>query len=113
MNAGTSYDYTIYFVNVPANKLELWFWMESDRLLNPVFREFYSEREVVHEEPIYVEKHIDGSIVEAALQYNDSFNEFVYSFVNCINTHKYLKVARQCTAFALMQGQDLVHDRLG
>ena len=50
MNAGTSYDYTVYFVNVPANKLELWFWMESDRLLNPVFREFYSEREVVHEE---------------------------------------------------------------
>ena len=50
MNAGTSYDYTIYFVNVPANKLELWFWMESDRLANPVFREFYSERDVVHEE---------------------------------------------------------------
>ena len=50
MNAGTSYDYTIYFVNVPANKLELWFWLESDRLLNPVFREFYSERDVVHEE---------------------------------------------------------------
>ena len=50
MNAGTSYDYTVYFINVPANKLELWFWMESDRLLNPVFREFYSERDVVHEE---------------------------------------------------------------
>ena len=50
MNAGTSYDYTIYFINVPANKLELWFWMEADRLLNPVFREFYSERDVVHEE---------------------------------------------------------------
>ena len=50
MNAGTSYDFTIYFVNVPANKLELWFWMESDRLLNPVFREFYAERDVVREE---------------------------------------------------------------
>jgi predicted Zn-dependent peptidase len=50
MNAGTSEDYTIYFVNVPANKLELWFWMESDRLSNPVFREFYSERDVVREE---------------------------------------------------------------
>jgi predicted Zn-dependent peptidase len=50
MNAGTSNDFTIYFINVPANKLELWFWMESDRLLNPVFREFYSERDVVHEE---------------------------------------------------------------
>ena len=43
LNAGTSEDYTVYFINVPANKLELWFWMESDRLLNPVFREFYSE----------------------------------------------------------------------
>ena len=50
MNAGTSEDFTIYFITVPANKLELWFWMESDRLLNPVFREFYSERDVVHEE---------------------------------------------------------------
>lgn len=50
MNAGTSNDYTVYFINVPANKLELWFWMESDRLNNPVFREFYSERDVVHEE---------------------------------------------------------------
>ncbi len=50
MNATTSYDFTMYFINVPANKLELWFWMESDRLANPVFREFYSERDVVHEE---------------------------------------------------------------
>jgi predicted Zn-dependent peptidase len=50
MNAGTSEDFTIYFITVPANKLELWFWMESDRLLNPVFREFYAERDVVHEE---------------------------------------------------------------
>lgn len=50
MNAGTTHDFTIYFINVPSNKLELWFWMESDRLANPVFREFYSERDVVHEE---------------------------------------------------------------
>ena len=50
MNAGTSEDYTIYFINAPANKLELWFWMESDRLSNPVFREFYAERDVVREE---------------------------------------------------------------
>jgi predicted Zn-dependent peptidase len=50
MNAGTAQDFTVYFINVPANKLELWFWMESDRLLNPVFREFYAEREVVREE---------------------------------------------------------------
>ena len=50
MNAFTTNDMTFYFITVPANKLELWFWMESDRLANPVFREFYSERDVVHEE---------------------------------------------------------------
>ncbi len=50
LNAMTSYDFTIYIVNVPANKLELWFWMERDRLSSPVFREFYAERDVVYEE---------------------------------------------------------------
>lgn len=50
MNAFTSQDLTCYFITVPANKLELWAWMESDRLNNSVFREFYSERDVVHEE---------------------------------------------------------------
>ena len=50
LNAGTSEDWTIYFVRLPANRIELWSWLESDRLLNPVFREFYSERDVVYEE---------------------------------------------------------------
>jgi predicted Zn-dependent peptidase len=50
LNAGTSEDWTIYFVRLPKNRLELWSWLESDRLLNPVFREFYSERDVVFEE---------------------------------------------------------------
>ena len=50
MNAFTSYDLTCYFITVPSNKLELWAWMESDRLNDSVFREFYSERDVVHEE---------------------------------------------------------------
>ena len=50
MNAFTSYDLTCYFITVPSNKLELWAWMESDRLHDSVFREFYSERDVVHEE---------------------------------------------------------------
>src|SRR6185436_11997566 len=50
MNATTNVDSTVYFITVPANKLELWFGMESDRLSQPVFREFYSERDVVQEE---------------------------------------------------------------
>ena len=50
MNAFTTNDLTAYFITVPKNKLELWFWMESDRLRDPVFREFYAERDVVYEE---------------------------------------------------------------
>jgi predicted Zn-dependent peptidase len=50
MNAFTSEDMTGYFITVPANKLELWMWMESERLFRPVFREFYAERDVVFEE---------------------------------------------------------------
>jgi predicted Zn-dependent peptidase len=50
MNAFTSEDMTAYFITVPANKLELWCWMESERIGRPVFREFYAERDVVYEE---------------------------------------------------------------
>jgi len=50
LNAFTTEDQTAYFVRIPSNRLELWAWLESDRLLNPVFREFYSERDVVFEE---------------------------------------------------------------
>jgi len=50
LNAFTSEDLTFYFTSVPSNKLELWAWLESDRLTDSVFREFYSERDVVHEE---------------------------------------------------------------
>jgi predicted Zn-dependent peptidase len=50
INAFTNEDMTFYFYTLPANKLELYFWMEADRLKNRVFREFYSERDVVYEE---------------------------------------------------------------
>ena len=50
LNAFTNEDMTVYFVRVPSNRLELWAWLESDRLMQPVFREFYSERDVVFEE---------------------------------------------------------------
>jgi len=50
MNASTSQDMTIYHVSLPSSALELWARIESDRMQNPVFREFYSERDVVNEE---------------------------------------------------------------
>ena len=66
MNAFTANDITAYFITVPKNKLELWFWMESDRLKDPVFREFYSERDVVYEERrLRVESTPTGKLDEA------------------------------------------------
>jgi predicted Zn-dependent peptidase len=50
MNASTSLDETQYFYSLPSNRLELWAYLESERFLHPVFREFYKERDVVHEE---------------------------------------------------------------
>ena len=42
-------------------------------------------RGVLHE-PMYVEKEIDGNLIEAAIQYNDGYNESVFAFANTINT---------------------------
>ena len=50
LNAATTNESTLYYVELPANRAELWFALESDRMANPVFREFYAERDVVMEE---------------------------------------------------------------
>jgi predicted Zn-dependent peptidase len=43
-------DSTEYFYSLPANRIELWAFLESGRFLHPVMREFYKERDVVMEE---------------------------------------------------------------
>ncbi|URN95950.1 MAG: DNA topoisomerase (ATP-hydrolyzing) subunit B [Candidatus Pristimantibacillus lignocellulolyticus] len=45
-------------------------------------------REVIHEEPIYVEGNRDNIQVEVSLQYNASYSEYIYSFANNIHTHE-------------------------
>lgn len=50
LNATTGTDATQYFYSLPANKIELWAWLESERFADPVLREFYKERDVVQEE---------------------------------------------------------------
>ncbi|PMB05743.1 peptidase M16, partial [Fischerella thermalis CCMEE 5196] len=50
LNANTSTEATRYFYSFPANKLELWMSLESERFLEPVFREFYKEKNVILEE---------------------------------------------------------------
>ncbi|MBQ7567954.1 insulinase family protein [bacterium] len=65
LNAGTGCDGTRYYVTLPKNKLELWALMESDRLRSPVFREFYTERDVVQEERrMRIDNDPDGILLE-------------------------------------------------
>ena len=50
LNASTSEDQTEYHYSFTQNRLELWAYLESERFLHPVMREFYKERNVVIEE---------------------------------------------------------------
>ncbi|BAZ15951.1 protease [Calothrix sp. NIES-4071] len=51
LNANTSTEATRYLYSFPANKLELWMSLESERFLEPVLsREFYKEKQVILEE---------------------------------------------------------------
>jgi predicted Zn-dependent peptidase len=50
MNAFTDLDETGYHYSFPMNRLELWAYLESERFLQPVMRQFYKERNVVIEE---------------------------------------------------------------
>lgn len=66
LNATTGTDDTRYFLNLPANRLELWAFLESDRMADPVFREFYTERDVVLEERRQsIDNRVSGRMFEA------------------------------------------------
>ncbi|USR93147.1 insulinase family protein [Phormidium yuhuli AB48] len=68
LNATTSADATRYFYSFPANKLELWMSLESERFLEPVFREFYEEQDVILEERrLGTDNSAIGSLVEEFL----------------------------------------------
>lgn len=66
LNATTSTDATSYFYSLPSNKLELWMSLESERFLEPVFREFYKEKQVILEERrLRSENSAVGKMIEA------------------------------------------------
>ena len=50
LNAGTSYDYTVYYNTLPSNQLTNWMDVYVERFRNPVFRLFQSELETIYEE---------------------------------------------------------------
>ena len=68
LNANTASDATLYYYSLPANKVELWAYLESERFLDPVLREFYKERDVVMEERrLRVDSNPIGGLIEEFL----------------------------------------------
>lgn len=69
LNATTGADATRYFYSLPSNRLELWMSLESERFLEPVFREFYEEKEVILEERrMRVDNSPIGKFIEVFLE---------------------------------------------
>ncbi|HEV8181981.1 MAG TPA: pitrilysin family protein, partial [Candidatus Angelobacter sp.] len=69
LNASTDRDETTYFYSFPQNRLELWAYLESERFLEPVMRQFYKERDVVYEERrMSVDSSPQGRLLEQFLR---------------------------------------------
>ena len=64
LNAGTSLDYTVYFNIFSSQYMEQWAEINSERLINPVFRLFQNELETVYEEKNMYADYVGGMSVE-------------------------------------------------
>ena len=76
LNAGTSYDMTVYYNTFPSNQLSKWMDVYVERFRNPVFRLFQSELETVYEE-----KNMYGDSPINAFQeylFHETFGEHPY-----------------------------------
>lgn len=71
LNAHTSFEETVYKIGLPANRLEQWAEIESDRFVNPVFRLFHTELETVYEEK-------NRSLDNAGRIINTAVNDLVF-----------------------------------
>jgi predicted Zn-dependent peptidase len=68
LNAFTTNEETGYFYSFPSNRVELWAYLDSERFLHPVMREFYKERDVVYEERrMRTESQPEGRLLEQFL----------------------------------------------
>ena len=76
---------TIEFKDERTDNGARWMTFYFEGGVRSFVRYLNKNRAVLHE-PIYVEKEIEGNLVEAAIQYNDGYNESVFAFANTINT---------------------------
>ena len=97
LNAITTNESTLYYVELPASRAELWFVLEADRMAHPVFREFFAERDVVMEERLMrVDTNPSGLLYEAHLAAAFQAHPYgvpVIGWMSDVRTHTRAKVA--------------------
>lgn len=88
-NAFTSYDVTAYMENIPANEIENWAMIQSERFQNPVLRLFHTELETVYEE-YNMSLTSDGRKVYVAMM-EGLFPHHPYGTQTVLGTQEHLK----------------------
>ncbi|HMY47042.1 MAG TPA: insulinase family protein, partial [Leptospiraceae bacterium] len=90
-NAYTTKDLTNYQVELPANRLEIWAKLESDRMENSVLRDFYTEREVVREERrLRVDNVAQGALLEQFIKDIYGSHPYGRSLIGSMQVIQYL-----------------------
>jgi len=90
-NAYTTKDLTNYQIELPANRLEVWARLESDRMQNSVLRDFYTEREVVREERrLRIDNVAHGYLMEQFIQKIYSSHPYGRSLIGSMEVIQYL-----------------------
>lgn len=77
LNAGTSYDYTVYYNTLPSNQLENWMEVYVERFRNPVYRLFQGELEAVYEEKNISDNNQMSTFIRGL--FTEAFGEHPYS----------------------------------
>jgi predicted Zn-dependent peptidase len=92
-NASTSRDMTGYYIQLPSDRIELWAETESARLKNPVFREYYSERDNVNEERLMrYQSSGDGLLQEAFYATAYSSHPYRHPTIGWESNIKYMSI---------------------
>jgi predicted Zn-dependent peptidase len=92
-NASTSRDMTGYYIQLPSDRIELWAETESSRLKNPVFREYYSERDNVMEERLMrYDSRGDGLLQEAFFATAYSAHPYRHPTIGWESNIKYMSI---------------------
>lgn len=81
LNAGTSYDYTVYFNTFSPQYMRQWAEINSERLINPVFRFFQSELETVYEEKNMYSDFVGSQAVEKLTERYFSPHPYAYPII--------------------------------